>query len=224
MLVPALVLAWLLLRSSGLPADERGADAQPPTTEPAAEPPSVHDRAAAPTPRPAQGAERREAGRDADGRRRDRVRRSLQSRFGRPTPEADRDPTRPGSALEAEPDASAPLPEASWTRLPEDYVKEILQAQLIPAAKSCYEDLAPGSSGMLSFAVVVLGDEDIGGVIDEVELEAEHSSIEGELSECVRQAAYALELDPPASGRGVEEFEFSLEFRDDADTDADEPR
>ena len=100
-----------------------------------------------------------------------------------------------------------------------------LQAQLIPAAKSCYEDLAPaGTAGMLSFAVVVLGDEDIGGVIDEVELEAEHSSIEGELSECVRQAAYALELDPPASGRGVEEFEFSLEFRDDDNTDADEPR
>jgi hypothetical protein len=162
------------------------------------------DRAHDAQPRAQQEAERRRQTREL-----------LQRKYGR-TPDSTAPPdgdTEPEPL--ADPQQPTELSPSAWS-LPEEYVQGVLEDQLIPAAKSCYEDIAPpGTSGELTFSVAVIGDPELGGIIDEVSLKADESSIEGELSECIRQASYALEFDPPESGRGVEEFDFTMRFDSD---------
>ncbi|KIG14229.1 hypothetical protein DB30_06978 [Enhygromyxa salina] len=140
---------------------------------------------------------------------RDQLRRALQHRYGRPTAkhEAVEPPAQP---------PAAPLPPTSWSSLPDEYARGIIQDQLIPAAESCYEDIAAkGAGGALTLSVAVIGDEELGGVIDRIDVNPEKTSIEGDLTECVRQSAYDMEFEPPEQGQGVVEFEFTIEFSDD---------
>jgi hypothetical protein len=151
-----------------------------------------------------------------DDARKNPLRRTLQQKYGRTSAESDAaeavadEQERPGSSLRR---SAAEIPPASWSSLPEEYVMGILREQLIPVAKSCYEDVAPkGTKGKLTLSVAVIGDADIGGVIDRIDVNHTATSIEGELTECVRQAAYDMEFEPPEAGQGVQAFDFSIEF------------
>lgn len=140
---------------------------------------------------------------------RQRRRRMLQKRFGRAS-------ARDELTQESGAPAISPLPPESWTSLPEDYISGIIREQLIPVAEGCYEDLAEaGARGALTLKVVVIGDEEIGGVIDSIEVNPKKTSLEGELIDCVYFAAYEMEFDPPEDGQSVAEFEFSLNFSDE---------
>lgn len=134
----------------------------------------------------------------------------LQFRFRRP-------PAAPDEQAGAPDEPSLPpLPPESWTSLPEEYIGEIVRDQLIPAAESCYEDIAEaGLRGALTLKVGVIGDEEIGGIIDSIEINQENTSIQGEIIDCVQLAAYEMEFEPPEEGQSLVEFEFSLEFSDD---------
>jgi hypothetical protein len=138
----------------------------------------------------------------------------LQERFTRPS-------VAPGELAESQDEPSLPpLPPESWTSLPEEYVRGILHAQLIPAVESCYEDIADaGLSGVVTLKVAVIGDEEIGGVVDSIEINQEQTTIKGEFIECVRASAYEMEFEPPEAGQSMVEFEFSLEFHADDEKD-----
>lgn len=134
------------------------------------------------------------------------LRRALQLRYG----------TSPSSEPAGADPAKPIVPPSSWTSLPEEYVAGILREQLIPVAQSCYEDLAgKGTNGALTLSVAVIGDSEVGGVIDRIDVKDADDAIDAELSECVRQSAYAMEFDPPEEGQGVQEFDFTLRFSDD---------
>lgn len=143
------------------------------------------------------------------GAQRNQMRRTLQQKYGHAITERGSD-----EAVRLEHDPSV-VPPASWSSLPEEYVEGILREQLIPVAESCHRDIAPsGTSGTQTLSVAVLGDPEVGGVIDRVDVDHSATSIEGELTECVRQAAYDMQFDPPEEGQGVQEFNFSIEFSD----------
>ncbi|MBC8068608.1 MAG: hypothetical protein IAG13_09775, partial [Deltaproteobacteria bacterium] len=113
-----------------------------------------------------------------------------------------------------EPDPTPPAaPAASWDSLPEEYVGKIIRDQLLPVAEACYEDIADkGTKGALTLSVAVLADEELGGVIDRVYIARDGTTLEGELTECVRQAAYDMQFDPPEQGQGGKEFDVTLDF------------
>jgi hypothetical protein len=203
-----LVLLWSGRSPDPEPKASRSAESPPPVVESErrrAPRPSAPDRTASPRTE-APSAERRE---------RERLRGALLHRYGRSSPLPD----------QPELDAEPVLPPASWSSLPEDYVRGILEDQLMPLAEACYEDLGsaePEATVTLSLAVV--GDAELGGVIDSIEVNAAESSTEGELSECLRQAAYELRFDPPDQGQGVEELEFTVDFSAQDRTTAERPR
>ncbi|MFO7565734.1 MAG: hypothetical protein R6X02_24035 [Enhygromyxa sp.] len=129
------------------------------------------------------------------------MRRSLQHKLGRPSDTQAGEREQPAE------------PSPSWSVLPEEYVAGIVREQLIPLARACYEDIAPrGTEGGMTVGVVVLGDAEIGGVIERVDITDADPSIEGDMTECIRQAAYDLEFDPPEEGQGAQEFQMSLRF------------
>jgi hypothetical protein len=71
----------------------------------------------------------------------------------------------------------------------------------------CY-DLAnvdsPELQGNLGVSFQLLGEPEIGGLVDSVAFSEEYSTIkDANLRECVEQSLYALELDPPPSGTSV---------------------
>jgi hypothetical protein len=95
--------------------------------------------------------------------------------------------------------------------LPEKYVARVVREQMIPLVQACFTDIAaPGTAGSLTMTVVVLGDADVGGAIERVDVDDVDPSIEGDMTECIRQAAYELEFDPPEEGQGATEFQMTL--------------
>lgn len=203
---------------TGLASSERsnsGDQRAPPLTEPEAREASmVPDMRISPTRDPAAKPEdRRSDPLRADEIDKYQLRRALQHKYGR-TPTSDYEAEAPSGENE-----QPVVPPASWSSLPEEYVAGILQEQLIPAAEGCYQDLAAsGESGALTLSVAVIGDSEVGGVIDQVSVNSAETSIKGELNDCVRHAAYNMEFDPPEEGQGVQEFDFTIEFSDDEDS------
>jgi hypothetical protein len=112
------------------------------------------------------------------------------------------EPAAPGSAAPSEAAASL-LP-----ALKSEYVREAIREQLVPVAVDCYntvltsEDAA--ASGSLVFEFTIIGDEEVGGVVEAVEL-GEDSTFESEfLRECLLESLLAVTFEPPSDGGRVE--------------------
>jgi len=209
LLMSGLICIYLLGFTGDKESKRSGAATEhaPPHTDPAPAPKSDTP----PVDRPKQDEIGDSAQRAAPTKaERERRRRMLQERF--PSPSA-----APDELAGSQDDPSLPpLPPESWTSLPEEYIGGIVRDQLIPAAESCYEDIAEaGVSGALTLKVGVIGDEEIGGIVNSIEINQEQTSIQGELIDCVRLAAYEMEFEPPEEGQSLIEFEFSLEFSDE---------
>jgi hypothetical protein len=62
----------------------------------------------------------------------------------------------------------------------------------------------PGLEGNLTVRFTISAEPEVGGLVEDVGLDEEHSSIQQpSLRECVQQSLYALEIDPPDSGLRV---------------------
>ncbi len=86
--------------------------------------------------------------------------------------------------------------DTDWDREQIDLLNQLLG--------ECY-DIAnvqdPGLSGTIGLEFTLRGEPDVGGLIEEIEFIAEHSSITNpQMRECMQESLYALELDPPATG------------------------
>jgi len=198
----AVIALILVIAASGV------IGAPEPIASPGSEPatrPATDDRRAAPRehedPQAATPRSSPEPEPESKSEPENQLRRSLQQKFGRSS--APR-------AGEQEPPVEPP---PSWSSLPESYVVGIVREQLIPVAQSCYEDLLTDDlGGEMSLSVSVIGDAEVGGVVDRVDITDADASVQGDLTECVRQAAYDMEFDPPEHGQGVGEFSLSIRF------------
>ena len=83
------------------------------------------------------------------------------------------------------------------------YLARVLNQDLLPLVDEC-EQLArvkhPELAGLLNLNVEILGDEDIGGVIDALEPAANNEVADPELLECVRESLLATTLPAPDQG------------------------
>ena len=83
------------------------------------------------------------------------------------------------------------------------YLARVLSEDLLPLVHEC-ETLArehhPDLAGLLNLNVEILGDEDIGGVIDSLEPAPDNEVVDPGLLECVRESLLSTTLPPPEQG------------------------
>lgn len=95
------------------------------------------------------------------------------------------------------------------------YLLKVMNEDLMPLVDECYE-LAraskPGLKGNLKLDVEILGDEELGGVIESIERREDSGLTDPALDECVRESMLSVTLPPPpAGGRDAISLDLRLE-------------
>jgi hypothetical protein len=110
-------------------------------------------------------------------------------------------PAAPGSAAPSQ-SAAALLPS-----LDPSYVREAIKEQLVPVAVDCYNTALqqdPELGGKLILRFTIVGVEEIGGVVEEAEVD-EESTLDSEfVRECLRESVMDVTFEPPPDGGRVE--------------------
>jgi hypothetical protein len=200
--IPLLLLVvaiggYLVLDAAGPPGptggglQDRGA-AAPPTV---GVEPLLAPARAEPTPRPAEAAGAadppppRPRSRAEVDQKRAEIRRRLTAR-------------RPDAARSAPAPDDAPTPV-----LDKEYIREAIREQLVPVIHDCYNQelaVAPELAGKVVLEFSILGDEEVGGVVDEVRVDEAESTLDSAaVRECMRESMYAVEFPPPPAGGTV---------------------
>lgn len=101
--------------------------------------------------------------------------------------------------------------------LPKEYIRERVREDLIPLALECYtsaleddEELA----GKLVYQFRIVGEPDVGGIVEDAKLAPESDIAHPELVECMRESLMSMSFDPPQNGGAMDvtyPFEFSPE-------------
>jgi hypothetical protein len=106
----------------------------------------------------------------------------------------------PGSAI-AGPDDAPPTPGNLTDRTGNHgYLVKVMNEDLMPLADECYalaRHSNPSLAGMLVLDFAFIGDEEIGGVVESVELGASNELLDPGLLECMRESILAITLPPP---------------------------
>ncbi len=86
-----------------------------------------------------------------------------------------------------------------------EYLLKVMNEELMPLADECYalaRDANPDIEGLLVLDIDIIGDEEIGGVIEEVRPGEANELVDPMLLECMRESLYATTLPrPEESGR-----------------------
>lgn len=109
-------------------------------------------------------------------------------------------PTPVKTATATAPDAAPALLDRTGNH---PYLARVLGQDLIPLVDECHELARAGNpdlAGMLVFDVEILGDEDIGGVIDSLEPGETNEVTDPAMLECVRESLLSTTLPPPTQG------------------------
>ena len=100
-----------------------------------------------------------------------------------------------------------PLPAAeAFGSLDKEYIREVVAEDLVPIAVECYDSALqdePDLGGNLVLQFSIVGDESVGGIVEEVSL-AEGSTLKHPaLAECMTESTATLLFDPPEDGGKV---------------------
>lgn len=130
----------------------------------------------------------------------------------------DSSPSAATSSGDAGPDPSAPQGEGLTDRTGRlGYLGTVLNEELMPLVDECYglaQAQTPELAGLLVVDLELIGDEEIGGVIETVNAGQDNELGDPELLECVRESIFATTLPPPAQS-GRESFSLSLRLSPD---------
>jgi hypothetical protein len=119
----------------------------------------------------------------------------------------DADPAQPAK------DPSAPSKANVGGPMSKEHIRTVVR-ELIPVIRDCYntelEDDEEFSARVVT-QFTILGDEDIGGVVDDASIDVENSEFSNEdpvaqarFSECIYESMYTMEFDPPEGGGRVQ--------------------
>ncbi|WP_434416617.1 hypothetical protein [Nannocystis pusilla] len=124
------------------------------------------------------------------------------------------DSTRVGKAR-AQPTDDAPTDDTIVDRTGNHgYLSRALSRDLMPLVDECHalvREEHPGLAGMLVLDLEILGDEDIGAVVNTLEPGKGNEIAEPALLECVRESLLATTLPPPEQG-GRDAISLSMRF------------
>jgi hypothetical protein len=94
---------------------------------------------------------------------------------------------------------AAPAPELPPV-LDRDYIQKHIREDFFPLARACYESLLaqqPKAGGTVSIFMSIAGDEEVGGVVESVELEDKSTMKDPEFLDCVRESMMSMVFEPP---------------------------
>lgn len=191
----ALLLVVYLLRSQG------GAVAGAPLATASADAPAAIHHARTP---PADPVEARRA-RDA---MRAQILETLKKR-GEPIR-----PDPPAKKAEAPPPKKDEGKETHGKYDPE-YIRATFREDMFPLLKSCYEGALkrkPDLAGKLVLGFTIVGDHDVGGVIEDADVDDESTLKDDEMETCVRESLMTLTFDKPPSGGGYVTVRYPVAF------------
>lgn len=210
----ASILIGLAWRANVESDDSRSAveplvEPTPPILEPArADVEPTEARAGQPEPETARSAPA-SAEREASDRMRAEIQRSLARRASSP---------ESGSSAPVGPRQDRPIEASELSEHNRAYLRDRVQKDLLPPVLDCYTaalKIDPTLGGKLALQFAVIGDPEIGGVVEYAEiLEAESTLISPFMSECVRESTLAMTFDAPPEG-GRFELHYPLEFEPD---------
>ncbi len=97
------------------------------------------------------------------------------------------------------------------------YLLKVMNEDLMPLADECYalaRETQPELAGLLELDFELIGDEDIGGVVENVEPGQNNQLVNPVLIECMRESILSTTLPAPPEG-GRDEIMLSLRFAPD---------
>ena len=125
-------------------------------------------------------------------------------------------PREPSGAMP--PEEAAPAPGNLTDRTGNHgYLMKVMNEDLVPLADECYalaRETQPELAGMLVIDVEIIGDEDIGGVIESATPGQANELADPGLVECVRESLLSTTLPPPPQG-GKDAISLSLRLEPD---------
>jgi hypothetical protein len=98
------------------------------------------------------------------------------------------------------------------------YIQKRIREDFVPLAKECYAAALERDAklgGKLVFSFVIVGDEDVGGVVESAELDPTSTLVEKELVYCLRESLLSLSFEPPKEG-GMVTVTYPFVFSPDA--------
>lgn len=133
---------------------------------------------------------------------------------------------RIASAVQAREQASSPTAVDDRDRQPtpgdltdrtgkHGYLLDVMNHDLLPLADECYalaRETDPELAGMLVMSIELIGDDELGGVVETAEPASNNELANADLIECVRESLLSTTLPPPpADGRDALELSLRLE-------------
>lgn len=124
---------------------------------------------------------------------------------------------RRSHAERSDPPAEEQKPE-EFGKLDKDYIRSVVQDEVIELVKECYDvalEHDPKLAGKIVLDFAIVGDESVGGVVEEVTMADGSTLLDPDLAECVTESMASATFDPPEGGGRVRvtyPFEFTTEI------------
>ena len=116
-------------------------------------------------------------------------------------------------ALESRRSSSAPSADDEEERvekdlgtLDKDYIRDVVKTQVIELVQECYQnglENDPKMAGKIVLEFEIMGDESVGGVVDQVIVKDESTLVDPDMRECVAESMGSAIFDPPEGGGTV---------------------
>lgn len=208
-LLALLVGAWLLLRGPSPAANPDPTPTHEPTPTSTTPTPARATADADTTPDRSARARRLKTGAEARDELRQRILAAAATREAtttttptskpKPTTTADTPPrpTPPRPELAAPTTTPVPLQDRTGNH---PYLARVLDEQFIPLVDECHalaREQNPGLTGLLNLDVEIVGDADLGGVVDSLEPSRNNEVHDPAMLECVRESLLSITLPAP---------------------------
>lgn len=204
------LVAWLLLRAA---APTR------PSRQAAAERTGRVFTKAAPSGDPTAAANARRA-RDA---MREQILEALKKRDAG-VPEA---PARPAPVAGPSPARPPSEPPPGGGKYDPKYIQQTFREEMFPLLRKCYEsalERQPKLAGKLVLTFTIVGDPEVGGVVEDADFAEESDLKDDDMALCVRESLMTLTFDKPPHGGGFVSVRYPVVFSpDDEPADAAPP-
>lgn len=142
-----------------------------------------------------------------DAELRSETRERLRERLGASYPTAKPVARRPrASAQAAPPPPPEPAGASTGPRIEPKYIQERVREDFFPLARQCYEDALrrkPGVAGKVLLKFTIVGDEKIGGIVEESSIGEESTLRDDEFDTCMSESMMSMTFPPPKGGGTV---------------------
>jgi hypothetical protein len=139
-----------------------------------------------------------------DRAKRDQLREAIWRSLGEEAPDAA-PPAKPAYVLPELP----PWPEGpsdSGPGIEPKYIQERVRKEFFPVALKCYTDMTdriPDAGGSVVLAFDIVGNQNIGGIVEQVDVLNKSTLRDPQFVECMRQSFLSVTFPPPKGGGWV---------------------